>query len=480
MNRLKWLSEGDVWELDMSTPVTLEATARPTPGDPLPLGLSRGTRLTRPKQIEFFHRFMATPLIPSFSPLRPSSRDGVGGGGGLSLQRVLTFPFSNNWFVSLLGQFDVQRFVSEMKKNGGFHRGSSAASRLNTFVKHIQDKSLYALGFCSEFLLTPDDTLLLSYDTYNCDLEQNPRAKAVFNHKFPLHTLSAEAVWPGLFVDKHGDYWDVPFSMAVDLASLPAVSGPSYRFCLHHNSGHPKKLNGDVTEEVPTTLLPGLSLKTAVSYRTNMDIWRSNAQKLGSSKPFDIFLCDPRVSISGIIGGVMTAAFGENSIRSKLQGDSDGIEGLSIHFPSLKSGFLADGFGRASLTAQYGNFQKSFLDLTRFHARLDFPKGLRFASGAFSIAQDLFNSQQPKLEAFQRICPEVSVSLQQQIIGPFSARVESGIQIDLKNGANPILHVDNSIFAVEYALQVLGSGKAVAWYSPKQKEFMVELRFYEI
>lgn len=65
-----------------------------------------------------------------------------------------------------------------------------------------------------------------------------------------------------------------------------------------------------------------------------------------------------------------------------------------------------------------------------------------------------------------------------QIVGPFSLRAESGIQIDLKNGANPVT-INNTVFAIEYALQVLASAKAVAWYSPKQKEFMVELRFFE-
>jgi hypothetical protein len=39
--------------------------------------------------------------------------------------------------------------------------------------------------------------------------------------------------------------------------------------------------------------------------------------------------------------------------------------------------------------------------------------------------------------------------------------------------------VDEPIFAIEYALQVLGSAKAVAWYSPKHQEFMVELRFFK-
>jgi len=39
--------------------------------------------------------------------------------------------------------------------------------------------------------------------------------------------------------------------------------------------------------------------------------------------------------------------------------------------------------------------------------------------------------------------------------------------------------VDDSIFAIDWALKVLGSAKATAWYSPKHQEAMVELRFFE-
>lgn len=66
-----------------------------------------------------------------------------------------------------------------------------------------------------------------------------------------------------------------------------------------------------------------------------------------------------------------------------------------------------------------------------------------------------------------------------QIAGPFSFRVDSGVAVDLKNQDWPI-RVDEPVFAIEYALHVLGSAKAVAWYSPKHQECMVELRFFEI
>ena len=77
---------GGFWDLDVSTPKTLDGLACPVPENPIPLGLSRGARLSRPKQIEFMQRFMYAPLVPSYS--KPH---------GFNLQRVLTVPFAENW-----------------------------------------------------------------------------------------------------------------------------------------------------------------------------------------------------------------------------------------------------------------------------------------------------------------------------------------------------------------------------------------------
>lgn len=67
-----------------------------------------------------------------------------------------------------------------------------------------------------------------------------------------------------------------------------------------------------------------------------------------------------------------------------------------------------------------------------------------------------------------------------QLIGPFSLRVDSGVELDFKKGdGGKFLKVKDPVIALEYALQVLGSAKAVAWYSPRRQEFMMELRFFE-
>ncbi|KAI7979526.1 hypothetical protein LOK49_Contig314G00001 [Camellia lanceoleosa] len=437
MKKLRWAMDGGFWELDVSTPVTLEGVGRAVPGQALPLGMcSRGSRLSRPKQIHFFQRFMSIPFLPSFSP--PHS---------LSLQRVLTFPLpppaAEYWFATLLGQFNLHKFLSSVKENG---------------LIHLCNKSLYALNFCSELLITPDDTLLLGIEAYGDN--KTTRKKALLHHKFLHHNLTAEASWPQLFVDDLGSYWDVPFSMAIDLASVASDSGASYHFCINHNAGQPKQHEDQLTSG------------------KNVDIWRSKAPKLKMVQPLDIFLSNPHISASGILGAVLTACIGDNLVRSQGGEDSLPFKGLTLRAPVVNSTILADMFASISLSVQHGNFQRLFLDLTRFYARMDFPSGSKFISGATHLAQDLYNSCQPSVEAIQAICPKATLSLQQQIAGPFSFRVDSGLVLDYKNSGWHV-SVNDPVFAIEYALQVLGSAKAVAWYSPKQQEFMIELRFFE-
>lgn len=91
VKKLRWVMDGSFWDLDASTPRTVDGSARPVPGDPVPLGVSRGARLSRPKQIDFLQRFMAAPFVPSYTG------GPKGSSPGLSLQRVLAVPLGENW-----------------------------------------------------------------------------------------------------------------------------------------------------------------------------------------------------------------------------------------------------------------------------------------------------------------------------------------------------------------------------------------------
>ncbi|CAL1385520.1 unnamed protein product [Linum trigynum] len=477
MNKLRWAMDGGSWDLDISTPVTLEGEARAVPGYPLPLGVSRGTKLSRPKQTDFFQRFMFAPFLPSYSYSPASS------GHSFSLQRCLTIPLSQDWFAALQGQFNLHKFVSSLRKQITLLRSSDSqtASLIPAICACLRDKSLYALGIYSELLLTPQDTLVLSSDA-NGNNDMPPRRKAVLHHEFPNHNLTLEAASPALFLDNSGNYWDVPLSLALDLASIPSYSGASYHFCMRHIAGLPKLFEGgndNAGKMIPATLLPGITLRHAISFKKNVEIWRGEAKKLRMVQPFDIFLSNPHISASGIIGAVMTASHGDNSAGSEVDDLQSTAAGFSYRSHALKSAVHADMFSSVSFMAQHGSFQKWFLDLTRLHVRLDFPSGRKFLSGATQLAHDFVNSQQPTNKAIEAITPNATISLQQQIVGPFSFRVDSRVSVELKNQTDWCVHAHDTVFAIEYALQVLGSAKAIAWYSPKQREFMVELRFFE-
>lgn len=80
--------------------------------------------------------------------------------------------------------------VSAMKRSE--ENLDSASSRLQSISRHLKEKSLYAVGFCSELSLTPDDILLLCLDTYGDG--KMSRKKAVFFHRvsvfqFAMHSL---------------------------------------------------------------------------------------------------------------------------------------------------------------------------------------------------------------------------------------------------------------------------------------------------
>nr|CAD1833793.1 unnamed protein product [Ananas comosus var. bracteatus] len=461
VGRLRWATTeggGGRWEADAETAATMEGTARAVPGDPLPLGLSRGPRVTRPKQLDFMHRFMSLPLLPSFSPApAPSSTAPTPSTSPTTvLVRLLV------WSATILEQFHVQKILSFLK--GGLSNHVEEKSWHEIIKKHMHD--VLSLGFGTELLITPDSTILVeTYDVFK-------------ENRLPQHNLTLEAAWPGLFIDKKGTYWDVPLSLAIDLASISSCSGLSYHLCLQHNSGYPKHFGGCQADKVPAALLPGLCMKAAFSFKKDVEFWRKKEGKLKMVQPYDLFLSDPHVSGSGTIGAVASASLGDCSVRLSEEEESNRLNAFRLCAQRDKVGLFADLFASVSCTAQHGNFQRLFLDLTRFSARFDFPSGSQFLSGATRLAQDVYYSRRPDLKAIQAVCPDMLVSLQQQIAGPISFRVDSKVVLDLKDG-NHIPRMDESIFALDWALKVLGSAKATAWYSPRHKEFMVELRFFE-
>lgn len=452
-----------VWDLDMETPVTLDGLVRPVPEFPLPLGISRGVRLSHTKQLDFIHRFMACPLVPSYTADK-----------GLSLDHAYTFHIHNNWSASLMDRLHLSKFLKMMKEEG-----SDSMRKGFSWFRDVGRKLVdtCSVGFGSEILATPDTSL--SIETYMKNEEKVDRSKAVLHHKFLQHDLIIEAARPGLFVDKNGNYWDMPSSVSVDLASNVSDSGLSYHLCLQHNSGCAKNLKSGEDNQVPSSLLPELCAKSAFCFTKNVDIWRKKEGKVKMVQPYDMFLSDPHVSVAGNIGSVFGAFLGDSLTNLSKNDKIRPFKPINLHAQGNNISVLVDLFASFSFTAQHGNFQRLVFDLSRINSRLDFPSVAASLKGAVNMTHDLYTSKKLNMEAISAVCPDVTVSLQQQIAGPFSFRAESKLRFDPTNPGGGFTSLDDSVFAIEYALQVLGSARATAWYSTKNQEAMVELRFFE-
>ena len=124
-------------------------------------------------------------------------------------------------------------------------------------------------------------------------------------------------------------------------------------------------------------------------------------------------------SSAQITGAVMTTLVGENALRLPIDDQPKDYTRFDLYATREKSAFLADLFASFSLSAQYGNFQKRYFDLTRLNARLDVPSASKFFSAAACVAQNISNSKQPSLEAVQAVCPKTMLSFQQQVCNQY-------------------------------------------------------------
>lgn len=111
----------------------------------------------------------------------------------------------------------------------------------------------------------------------------------------------------------------------------------------------------------------------------------------------------------------MSASFSDNSVEPPAEDGLSDFGAWNFYAQGSRSTLSADLFASVSCSAQYGNFQRLFFDLTRLNARLDFPSGSRFIAGASSLVDNFYKSQQPSLEAVRAVCPNVMLSLQQQV-----------------------------------------------------------------
>ncbi|KAK8981951.1 hypothetical protein V6N11_037136 [Hibiscus sabdariffa] len=456
------------WDQSISTPKTLEGSAKSVPGEPFPLDGTRASKALRIQQLSLLRNGFPLGIIPSISP--PSHK----GLGSFSLQSLLLSPSASNWWLGLIGQFRPKKLISAIQTELQ-NADELELPVLRDAAKHFLDKSLYSIALATQLSLSPSTSLLWSTERQGEKKGIHFDACHVIIPKgtvLPDHDITLDAAWPELFMDHKGKYWEVPESISLGMSSLPSDSGFLYRFGLHKNSGPPQAFN-ELDGEAPPALMPGLCAKVALSYQKSKDIWRRKETKediiIKTDKgsfwrpSYDMRLKEPHAAISGIMGVMCAAWFGKDSTNVESQEDT------ILTSNNKRSPLNVDLFGSACYTLQHGQFRKLYGDLTRVDARLDIFSLSSFAKRVFKGSSSADKSL---------LSPRLNLIFQQQVAGPIVFRVDSKFLLDSKAGKRGP-HIEDVIYSLCYSLRLLRSGKVVAWYSPKRKEGMIELRLFE-
>ncbi|KAF5185599.1 Trigalactosyldiacylglycerol 4 protein [Thalictrum thalictroides] len=426
MANMRLAMDSTFWDLNISTPQTLDGSARHIPGEPIPLDGARASRALRAQQLSLLGLGFPLGIIPSYFPTQNKEF------GSFSLQSLLLGPSTSNWWFGLIGQLRPKKLISSIKAEFSGSRDLELPAFQNV-AKNFLDKSLYSLGLCTQLSIGPASSFFFTTERHG--ERKGRRSKAMFLHKLPQHDITLEAAWPELFIDRNGRYWDVPESVSLDMLSLISDSGLRYRFGVHKNSGSPQAVN--VTNgDPPLALMPGVCAKASFSYEKSRDIWRQMEKqkdiiiKTDRGKfwwpSYDVRLKEPHAAISGIIGGTCTAWFGGKESFMDVNSVALAEEG-SVATPKTieRKPFNADFFGSVSYTFQHGKFRQPYGDLTRVDTRLDICSASAFAKGTAHLVSNVFRSSQTGSEVNPLASPRLSFILQQQVIGPIVFRVDS-------------------------------------------------------
>ncbi|KAJ0258552.1 hypothetical protein HA466_0073230 [Hirschfeldia incana] len=451
------------WDHNLSSPQTLEGTARSVPGEPFPVDGARASRSHRIQQLSLLREGFPLGVIPAFAP---SSDKRL---GSFSLNSLLLSPSSDNWWAGLVGQFKPKKLFTDVKTSIRNIRKAEEwdLQLFKDATKHFVDKSLYSVGLWTQIAIGSSSSLLLSAERLGD--KDGIRKKLIFVHPLEKHDLTVEAALPDLFLDHKGRFWDVPESINFDVSSLaPETTGLHYRFGVHKSRGDPQQVNATAESSddaaAPASLMPGLCAKAAVSYRAKRLLWRPKEEEEEDEDddspvylPYDLRLKEPHATVSGIVG---------SSLAAWITG-RDGMK---------RSPISADAFGSACITFQKGRFSKLYGDLTRVDARVDVSSASALAKRIFHAIRGSSGSSKKTDEDASASSPRLNLIFQQQVAGPIVFKVDSQFEVGAgKYGAE----MEDVIYSLNYSLRLLESGKVVAWYSPKRKEGMVELRVFE-
>ncbi|GJP61787.1 hypothetical protein CLOP_g18917 [Closterium sp. NIES-67] len=149
-----------------------------------------------------------------------------------------------------------------------------------------------------------------------------------------------------------------------------------------------------------------------------------------------------------------------------------------------------DLFASVAVTAQLGMFERPLFDHTLFNATLTCGS---LSSACYNLSQPASATSAPATGATsavasgdtsagqqreERGAPTLSLSFQQQILGPVRGRWDACMGVDSKNPL-AVPRLLDSTYALDCSLERLGAARLVVWYSPTRREGMAEVRLLD-
>lgn len=93
MANLRTAIDSAFWDLNVSSPRTLDGSAKAIPGEPFPLDGARASRVLRVQQLSLLGNGFPLGIIPSYGPAAHKEL------GSFSLQTLLLRPATSRWLV---------------------------------------------------------------------------------------------------------------------------------------------------------------------------------------------------------------------------------------------------------------------------------------------------------------------------------------------------------------------------------------------
>ncbi|KAB2595274.1 protein TRIGALACTOSYLDIACYLGLYCEROL 4 [Pyrus ussuriensis x Pyrus communis] len=166
MANLRTAMDSAFWDLNVSSPQTLEGSAKAVPGDPFPLDGARANRALRIQQL------FLLGVIPSYNP--NSYRTWLS-----DILIPLLHDLRENRWLGLIGQFRPKKLFSCIKAE--VTNDEMGVPTLKDVVKRVLDKSLYSFGLCTQLLSSPSSSIKLSTEGHG--EKKGRRNKLMLFHK---------------------------------------------------------------------------------------------------------------------------------------------------------------------------------------------------------------------------------------------------------------------------------------------------------